>query len=125
VKTIFVEATNGEMNWGKFMLARFDESEWGRRSAIDGSTLLHARGWSPRHVLVVDLQTGEGAIFFPGGLARTDLQKHRIWVCPLFEPFLEWLYTLEDPMSAPALVDLPDAPFQFYGHRRPGPQNPP
>lgn len=123
MKTIFVEATNGELNWGKFMVARFDAEEWSRTSIIDDARapLLRGRGWGPDHVLVVDLQTGEGAVFRPGGHAREDLKKHRIWVCPLFEPFLVWLYGLPDPMEAPPRVDL-DAPFEFFGHRRPGPQ---
>jgi hypothetical protein len=122
MKTVFVEATNKEMNWGKFMLAKFDEDEWARRSAIDSGSLVAGRGWSSDHILVLDLQTGEGAFFKPGGYAHADLEKHKIWVCPLFEPFLEWLYTLPDPMSAPRSIDLPNAPFDFRGYRRPGPQ---
>lgn len=122
-----LEATNGPANHGKFLLARFDESEWAARSALPGVTsqrgLLAGRGWTPDHLLMVDLQTGEGAIFAPGGLASADLDKHAIWACPLYGPTLEWLYAqdLSDITALPPHVDLPDAPFAVYGHRRPGP----
>jgi hypothetical protein len=44
-------------------------------------------------------------------------------VCPLFEPFLEWLYEqdLTDLSTLPRRVELPDAEFSFTGYRRPGP----
>lgn len=121
METKIIEATNGPRNWGKFMVCRFD-GEWSHRSAVDGLPLLRARGWAPDNVTVLDLQTGEGAIFRPGGLASADLQKHRVWVCPLFEPFLGWLYQqdLTDLQALPDLVDLPDAPFEWAGYRRPG-----
>lgn len=72
---------------------------------------------------VLDLQTGEGAFFRPGGYAAADLEKHRVWVCPLFEPFLEWLYRqdLTDLGQLPRLVELPDAEFAMRGYRRAGP----
>jgi hypothetical protein len=84
---------------------------------------LHSRGKNPDAVLVHDLETNEGAFFRPGGLASADLQKHRIWVCPLFEPFLAWLYLqdLRDLNALPSLVHLPDVPFDFAGYRRAGP----
>jgi hypothetical protein len=118
----FVECTNG-MNWGKFMLLRFTEEEWQYRSKVGGSPLLRARGWNTFHSWVCDLETGEGACFafFPHAHAHSDLQKHRVWVCPLFEPFLEWLYKQKDPFDIPDVVHLPEAPGDFYGYRRPGP----
>lgn len=71
---------------------------------------------------MLDLETGEGALFLPGGYASADLDKHKVWVCPLFEPFLAWLYKqdLQDLSKLPDLVDLPDAPFQWSGYRRSG-----
>jgi hypothetical protein len=51
-----------------------------------------------------------------------------IWVCPLFEPFLEWLYERYreagelDLDELPDVVELPGAEFAFHGHRRPGPE---
>lgn len=139
---VFIEATNGPQNWGKFMVARFDE-ELQRTSAIierdivpemkraaerlGGEVprvppLLCGIGWDAGNIIVFDLQTGEGARFRPGGLASADLEKHRIWVCPLFEPFLAWLYTqdLSDLAKLPKHIDLPDAPFDMHGYRRKG-----
>lgn len=127
METHIIEATNGPQNWGKFLIGAFTE-EWQRLPATPGQTypasLLIQRGWTNKHRLVLDLETGEGAIFKHGGYARADLDKHRIWVCPLFEPFLAWLYTqdLTDITKLPEHVDLPDAPFQWQGYRRSGPQ---
>jgi hypothetical protein len=82
--TKIIEATNGPLNWGKFMLGRFDEAEWSRKPKAPGCEgerpLLIGRGWCPQHILVLDLQTGEGAVFLPGGMAAVDLHKHQIWV---------------------------------------------
>jgi hypothetical protein len=117
-------------NWGKFLLGEPD-TEWLRESKADpagGWPLLGRIGWTAQHLWVLDLQTGEGAFFRPGGSARADLEKHRVWVCPLFEPFLEWLYDryLEDPRldigSLPDVIELPGAEFAFAGYRRPGPE---
>jgi len=125
MKTKFIEVTNGPRNWGKFLILRFD-SEYGHDSRVSpGMKLLNVTGWNPECVLVFDLQTREGAAFLPGGSVKADLEKHKIWVCPMFEPFLEWLYAqdLRDLDALPAHVDLPDAPFEWSGHRRPGPEN--
>jgi hypothetical protein len=118
----FVEVTNGPQNWGKFLLMRFD-SEWSARSVIDGAPLIASRGWGPEHLWMLDLQTGEGGCFRVGGSAKYDLDKHRIWVCPMFEPFLAWLYAnLRGPLAdLPRHVDLPGAEFMLSGHRRLGP----
>jgi hypothetical protein len=123
----FIEATqDGErgFNWGKFMLARFD-TEWEYRSALPGADdqlLIRGRGWGPDTILFLDLQTGEGTLLTPGGHAGADLQKHRIWVCPIAEPFLTWLYQqdLSDLDALPALVEIPDAEPALVGYRRPG-----
>jgi hypothetical protein len=138
VETKLIEATHGISgpgNWGKFCVARFT-TEWDRRTRVGHTTELAAHADSPQpllpacgwgrgsgHVWVMDLQTGEGAYFRPGGHAPADLAKHRIWVCPLFEPFLCWLYKqdLTDLATLPDVVELPDAPFAFHGYRRSGP----
>ena len=85
-------------------------------------SLLRMCGWSDQHLWVCDLQTGEGAFFRPGGLAGADLAKRQIWVCPMFEPFLTWLYQqdLTDLKALPDYVELPDAPFGRSGYRRRG-----
>lgn len=125
--TKIIEATNDNKNWGKFLVMRPDV-EWERGAKIEGSEsrrpLLAQRGWTPEHIWVLDLETGEGACFRPKGLARADLNKHRVWVCPLFEPFLTWLYTqeLSDLQALPDVVNLPDAPFDYAGYRREGPK---
>jgi hypothetical protein len=120
VRVKLVEVTNGPMNWGKFLLGKFD-TEWEYASVIDGRSIIAGRGWDRNTLLVLDLQTGEGSLFRPGGYAKSDLEKHKIWVCPMYEPFLTWLYKQPDPMEIPAHVDLPDAEFQMSGYRRPGP----
>ncbi len=125
MKTKIIEATSNEFNWGKFMIAEFTPDHWRVRSVVDALPLLRARGWSTQHLWVLDLQTGEGACFRrgPGGHARSDLNNHQIWVCPLFEPFLEWLYaqTFDDLDQLPAVVDLPNAKNESHGYRRSGP----
>lgn len=129
METVFIEATQpaadwGLRNWGKFAVARFDTAEWERRSAISDLpvSLLGQRGWHPRHVWVMDLETCEAAGFSPGGSARADLDKHRIWVCPMFQPFLEWLYDqdLTTLSALPQVVELPAA-GAMAGYRREGP----
>jgi hypothetical protein len=131
VRTKIVEAVQSkdtQGNWGKFMVM-VPEEEWAYRSQVStefGGPLLSALGWSGAHMWVLDLQTGEGAFFKPGGYAHADLEKHRIWVCPLFEPFLEWLYAWYreglDIEGLPDVVELPAAEFAFAGYRRPGPE---
>lgn len=122
--TRLFEATNG-FNWGKFMVGRWD-TEWAVRSVVSPiesmGLLRQSGGWDHEAIVVFDLQTGEGAKFRPGGFAHADLSKHRIWVCPMFEPFLEWLYRqdLSDLDALPQLVELPDAPSAFAGYRREG-----
>lgn len=132
--TKFIEATDGtHFNWGKFAVCRFTEEEWARRSALSDTTavsesgrptarkLLPSLGWSTGHVLVVDLATGEGSLFWPKGLASADLnEKHQIWVCPMFEPFLGWLYAqdLSNLEALPGLVNLGDVPTSMQGYRR-------
>lgn len=112
-------------NWGKFAVAVPDD-EWRWQSSVDDAhdrarSLLRQLGWGPRHVWVWDLQTGEGAMFFHGGHASADLNKRRIWVCVLFEPFLRWLYQqdLKTLADLPKVVEL-EAPVEFYGFRRDG-----
>lgn len=125
MKTRIVEASNGG-NWGKFMVAKYDH-EWSRRSVMEQQPnipLLSLIGQGHETVWVLDLQTCEGAAFTPGGYAAADLEKHRIWVCPLFGTFLQWLYTQDLATAFDALpesVELPDAPFSLYGYRRKGP----
>ncbi len=125
MQTVFIEATNvaaGGLNWGKFMVGRWTEDEWARRAAIDGRPMLSSRGWTSEHIFVMDLQTGEGAVFRPGGLVSADLDKTQIWVCPLFEPFLEWLYKrdLTELSNLPTEIKINDPKSALRAPRRPG-----
>lgn len=126
VQTRIIEATQDVErgpNWGKFLVGRLDR-EWTRTSRVDTGRLLLSTGcgWSRSHLWVLDLQTGEGAYFWPAGSARADLRSHQIHVCVLFEPFLEWLYAQDvtDLSGLPELVELPAAAAGLYGYRRAG-----
>jgi hypothetical protein len=131
METKFVEAGHGERpgNWGKFLVARFDAAEWtepARYPGCDYPCLIASQSWAEDMVWVMDLATQEGAGFMPGGLAEADLQRHQIRVCPLFEPFLVWLYEFVAEhaetwwQDLPRTLDLPDADFVLFGYRRPG-----
>lgn len=103
MKTKIIEAVQSKEhpgNWGKFLVGAFDE-EWAYESRVDPERvpLLRACGWwGPERLWVLDLQTGEGAYFNPGGFAKADLDKHRVWgrhaergagrdaLCPRFSP---------------------------------------
>lgn len=130
MKTCIIEATN-HSNWGKFLVGVWDKRERSHQSVISRSRknparpLLAQLGWDLENtILVQDLATGEGALFSHGGVAKADLDKHQIWVCPLFEPFLTWLY--EQPkeivleLDLPLVVELPHAPLELQGYRRTG-----
>jgi hypothetical protein len=124
VETKIIEAQQGPSgpNWGKFMVGRMT-SEWGVRSAVDeGRPLLKACNWDPGKLVVFDLQTGEGAAFTidPDYPCYELNDRHQIWVCPLFGPFLAWLFQqdLTDLQALPAVVNLPEAEFALRGYRR-------
>src|ERR1700735_3880157 len=86
------QAVDGGKNWGKIMVCQLDW-EWAALSVISPPyPLLRQCGWGGSELLIVDMQTGEGALFRPPGSARADLAKHEVWVCPMFEPALEWIY---------------------------------
>ncbi len=125
METKIIEAHSPNGNWGKFLLCRMEKIEWERKVELPGvdlaMPLLHQLGWTHEHVWVLDLATGEGALFLPGGLAKSDLDKHKVWVCPLFEPFLEWLYEKKVRLFSvlPSVVEL-EAPFEFRGYRHQG-----
>jgi hypothetical protein len=126
MKTKIIEVTNAPegINWGKFMVGRFEPEEQNYHSPIEHHAFLNAR-WGPNHIWVLDLETGEGAFFAHGGCASYDLNsKHQVWVCPMFEPFLNWLYEqdITDLDALPAVVTLTEkqAPSSLFGYRRQG-----
>lgn len=117
------------VNWGKFMIAEFDENETSYISVITKSPLLPAIGyWGEENkwLWLLDLQTGEGALFpvSSKGNAKYQLDKHKIWVCLLYEPLLEWLYQnyKGDIDEIPSYIEI-DAPAGLYGYRRSGTGN--
>lgn len=127
--------TEGLSNWGKFLIGRFTNEEWAHPSQYPGhdqrTSLIRECGWTRGNIWVLDLQTGEGAMFHPVGFARADLARRKIHVCVMFEPFLTWLYAhikahtelgLGDWFDTlPGYVQLPDAAFELHGYRRRGP----
>jgi hypothetical protein len=113
------------INWGKFMLAQFDYNETSYVSAVTNSPLLVEIGYGgdiATWLWVFDLQTGEGAIFpvLNRGSIRHDLDKHKIQVCFLYEPLLEWLYQNYDGDidKIPGYLEI-DAPKGLQDHHRP------
>lgn len=137
METRFVEAGQGiseqtSANWGKFLVARYSGRELTEPTQFpmcEGQTVVDLRGPGDRHVWVLDLVTGEGVRFDWTTVrnAAAALQRHQVWVCPMFEPLVEWLVThIRAAGTAwwdtlPRCVLLPDAPFALSGHRRPGP----
>lgn len=139
MKSKIVEAVGGgDFNWGKFMVLQWEAEDWDRTSVVvkeyDGRDrrLLPYIGHNAGDLTIIDLQTCEGAVFSPGGLASADLNKHRVWVCVLFEPFLDWLYQFYNTHYANEgrpfdVLDIPDKlefqshPRELQGFRREGP----
>ncbi len=127
--TRFVEVTNG-FNHGKFLIGRYSEPEMDERTQFGGEfgqySIIRSQGFSRLDHWILDLSTGEGAIFPLTGSATHDVHKRRIRVCVLYEPFVVWLYAhvAANPDTwwdeLPRLVALPHAPSDFGGYRRPG-----
>lgn len=119
MRTKLVEATQSPaFNWGKFMLLQFDYDDAQYQSQISKhQRLLAAVGYQGDlkvWLWVLDLQTGEGAVFpvLNNGLLEYDIKEHQIRVCPMYKPFLEWLYAnfngnLED---IPSIVEVQGLP---------------
>jgi hypothetical protein len=137
MKTMFLEAGHGPAapgNWGKFMIARYEPHELTEPTRYPGCEgrqgIVNQRGWAGDHFWVLDLVTGEGVRFHVGAVPEIDahnaLEEHPVWVCPLFEPMLVWLFKFVGGRpetwwdELPRTIDLPDAPFQLYGYRRSG-----
>lgn len=122
MQTKIIEVVTPQGNHGKFLIGAFD-TEY-QRQDVQGSGLLRPR-WAPPgnqgHFLVLDLETGEGALFRHGGLASADLAKRRVWVCVLFEDFLGWFYKqdVSDLDKLPDRIEL-EHPLEMRGYRRAG-----
>lgn len=133
MKQKFIEAcqTPQGPNWGKFAVFQWEPTDWAYESAVDvGASLLRSRGRNPDSLLVVDLETNEGAWFRPGGSVEYDIRKKRIWVCVMFGSLLQWLYNqATEAKKAGRVFDIDDLPPVVYipdtidaaSYRRPGP----
>jgi hypothetical protein len=142
VITHLMEAGN-DFNHGKFMLCQLEVKELAAHSALPGYEdklffqLGGSRKFNGRNFFVIDMQTGEGAAFSlrphsdtptgAAGAAKFELNKHKIWVCPMFEPFLCWLFAQDiavgtDITKLPRYVHL-DAEASMLGYRRSGPDD--
>lgn len=96
--THFIETTDGVAH-GKFMLGCFDEREARTQTALPeltGSIFANAGGrrkFEPRRILVVDLQTAQGAAFLLSDFytTRDELRALKAWVCPMYRPTVLWL----------------------------------
>ena len=128
------------MKIGVGMGGRFMGEGWSRTSVVSdayihdsgsnhlagmiGRPLLGQVGWAPHHIMATDLQTSEGAIFHPGGLARYDLDKHQLWVCVLFEEFPDVAVQAgSDRSPGPTPEGRTRHRECLWDHRRPGPGN--
>lgn len=128
MKTKIIEVTSpSKFNFGKFLIGDLGEL-WPVISEVDAPRpVMRVCGWSKFHLLIVDLQTGEGFIRRMGGIPSADLNKHKVWVCPMYEPFLCWLdqQDLSDIEKLPSHVELPQelaGPHEaMSGFRRGGP----
>jgi hypothetical protein len=119
VITKIIEGSDGGA-YGKWLVGQLDEHERSRKTSLPGYegnasiwTFAGARrfGADPGAVFVLDLQTGQGAVFNPTTSSSPDydLDQANIWVCPLFRDFFRWLYTqdLADVTQLPNFIDLP------------------
>lgn len=105
------------------MVGQFTRNEWLNVSRFGNQPLLMGRGWHPRHILVLDLATGEAVLIEPKpGCSMALDQKHGIWVCPLYSYFLEYLGGLPTPIDLSTLPEVVYlvAPADFRGYRRAG-----
>lgn len=114
--TQIIEGSDGAL-YGKWLVSQLSETERDRKTELPGFegsrsvwTFGGARklGAHPNALLVVDLQTDQGAVFIPGGLSDADLDTVGIWVCPLFRSFLHWLYEQDtsDVAQLPPFIEL-------------------
>lgn len=92
------EGTGAIVSQGVFLVAEFEPSEL---------EVVRETGWGPQHRLVVDLKTGVGGLYRPGGDPFFDVCQDRK-VGPLFASFMKWLYGQGDPWALPAHVTLED-----------------
>lgn len=116
--TKIIEGSDGAL-YGKWLVGQLDQIELGATTALPGFegtqriwTFGGARkfGAHPGARLVLDLQTSQGGVFIPDSKssADADLDKSKLWVCPLFRQFFCWLYQqdVSDVSALPSFIDL-------------------
>lgn len=119
----------GSLNWGRFMVSRFTQEERSHLSSQSKLPVIQPFLWSQDCLHVLDLVTGEGAIFnqLRRGQPLHELEhKHQIWVCPLYPVFLTWL-SQQDLSDLDKLQDTvyfkngeDERHAALYGYRRTG-----
>lgn len=130
------QAPEGGGNWGKFAVARWSTLEMReptRFPGCEGQFITGLTGSPFDHIWLLDIQAGEGALFSINNPIPVDvphqLNEKQIYICPMFEPFMTWLWehirshqgtNLDWFDELPRVVVLPEAPFDLYGYRRRG-----
>jgi hypothetical protein len=71
---------------------------------------------------ILDLVTQEGACFDVAQPLLPQLERHQVWTCVLYEPFLAWLFEYCQTHTPFRLDDLPPnlhltAPQELIGYR--------
>ncbi len=135
MKTHFIEATQrDDFNWGKFLLCQYEPADWAhpvhlpisKSLASQPQSLLRSRMRDPDGIWCLDIETNEGAYLRWGPRMHLDLNdKHQVWVCPMYEPFLEWLgsqHELGDITMLPHFLRLDTDFGAVAGYRRSGKQ---
>jgi len=109
MQTKIIEAQDSSHSlWGRFLVGRFD-NEWSRcsRSAVmgfDSLPVLSGMGWNQRHLLVMDLSVGHGALFDLADSGPVDFEHRGVYFGPLFKDFMTWLYA-QDTSDLDGLPD--------------------
>lgn len=94
--------------WCKFMIGVFTD-EWGHRPVVDApeyeaTSLLRQLGWSRDHYLILDLESGQGAIFHRGSHPEWDERTKGLSRNPMLVPLWKWLQT----QDLDRIQDFPD-----------------
>jgi hypothetical protein len=111
METIYIEATSKRTGPGQyftFAVSQFTDLERQRRSQITKTTLLPMLMTNYQILHILDMQTGEGAIFRFRGDPEGDRLRHQIKTSPIFPDFLAWLYQqdVSTLSTLPRIVDL-------------------
>lgn len=121
--TKLIETTD-MFNHGKFLVGQMEGFELTQYLAIkdDGRQLSHVLHASPSKFWVLDCATCEGAFFDFSNDAYYQLERHQVWVCPMFPLFLEWAFEKfkQEPnvLNWDSLVNLKQGKHNALSRRR-------